>query len=57
MRNIDRPQDRELVICFQCAQFHVYDGADKEPTGLLIGKSPEPLLDKDPEGRGIPKAE
>jgi len=46
----------ELVICFQCAQFNVYVGADGEGKHLLIGKGPEPALDKVLKDAGIPKA-
>jgi hypothetical protein len=46
----------EVVICFECAQFKVYMGADGEGKGLLIGKGPEPAFDKVLRDAGIPKA-
>ena len=45
----------ELVICFQCAQFHVYDSTGKL-TSLLINKTPEPMFDQLLKDAGIPKA-
>ena len=45
-----------LVICFECAQFYVHLDSAKEPRRLLIGKGPEPLLDKILKEAGIPRA-
>jgi hypothetical protein len=45
----------DLVICFECAQFKLYEGKDGEPKTLLIGKGPEPAFDKVLKDAGVPK--
>ena len=45
----------DLVICFECAQFKLYEGKDAEPKTLLIGKGPEPAFDKVLRDAGVPK--
>jgi hypothetical protein len=45
----------DLVICFECAQFHLYEGKDAQPKTLLIGKGPEAAFDKVLKDAGVPK--
>jgi hypothetical protein len=46
----------ELVICFECSQLYVHVTSEKGAKKLLIGKDPEPLLDKILKDAGIPRA-
>lgn len=46
----------DLVICFECAQFYVHEGLGTgQSNRLLIGKGPEPALDKVLKDAGIAK--
>jgi hypothetical protein len=45
----------DLVICFECAQFKLYEGGADKPMHLLIGKGPEPLFDKVLKEAGVAK--
>jgi hypothetical protein len=45
----------DLVICFECAQFDVYGPDGDRSKRLLIGKGPEPALDKVLRDAGVPK--
>ncbi len=45
----------DLVICFECAQFDLYENGSDKPTRLLIGKGPEPAFDKVLKDAGVPK--
>jgi hypothetical protein len=45
----------EMVICFECAQVKVFDGAAMVWSST-VGKSPEPAFDKVLKDAGIPKA-
>ena len=45
----------DLVICFECAQFDLYEPGSDKPTRLLIGKGPEPTLDKVLRDAGVPR--
>ena len=45
----------DLVICFECAQFDLYEPGSDKPTRLLIGKGPEPTFDKVLRDAGVPK--
>ena len=45
----------DLVICFECAQFDLYEPGSDKPTRLLIGKSPEPTFDQVLRDAGVPR--
>jgi hypothetical protein len=45
----------DLVICFECAQFDVYEPGSDKPTRLLVGKGPEPAFDKVLRDAGVAK--
>lgn len=45
----------DLVICFECSQFYVYEGKAEPSAHLLIGKGAEPALDKVLKDAGVPK--
>jgi hypothetical protein len=45
----------DLVICFECLQVEVYDGADKAKR-FLITAGPQPAFDRVLKGAGVPLA-
>jgi hypothetical protein len=46
----------ELVICFECSQFDLYDASGEEGKRLLVNQTPEPAFDKVLNDAGLPKA-
>jgi len=45
----------DLVICFECLQVEVYDGADKAK-GFLVTADPQPAFDRVLTAAGVPLA-